>query len=84
MGGVVLVHDDSNRINWKLGVIGELLTGKGGVTSAVNIRTRQGMTSRHIIKLYPIEVSSDEPQLKKTSVDSRDTISPTNIHECNL
>ena len=57
-GDVVLVHNDKPRLNWKLVVIEELLTGNDGLVRAANIRTGNHITSRPISKLYPLEVSS--------------------------
>ena len=47
-GDVVLVHDDKPRLNWKLAVIEELLTGNDGLVRAANIRTGNHITSRPI------------------------------------
>ncbi|XP_053391599.1 uncharacterized protein LOC128554344 [Mercenaria mercenaria] len=58
VGEVVLIHDDSPRIRWKLGLVDELLTGMDGLTRAVKLRTTTGVTSRPIVKLYPLEVGS--------------------------
>ena len=62
-GDIVLVHDDKPRLDWKLAVIEELLTGNDGLVRAANIRTRNYVTSRPISKLYPLEVSSTTPEL---------------------
>ena len=58
-GDIVLVHDDTPRITWKLAVIEELMKGKDGLVRAAKIRTAQGRTNRPIAKLIPLEVSSD-------------------------
>ena len=52
-GDVVLIHDDTPRITWKLAVIEELLKGKDGLVRAANIRTAQGKTNRPIARLIP-------------------------------
>ena len=62
IGDVVLVHDDTPRINWKLAVVEELIVGNDGLVRAAHIRTAQGRTNRPISKLCPLEVSSEEPQ----------------------
>ena len=56
---VVLIHDDTPWISWKLAVIEELLKGKDGLVRAANIRTTQGGTNRPIARLIPLEVSSE-------------------------
>jgi len=54
---VVLVHDDSPRISWKMAMI-ELIVGADGIVHVANIRTSNGKTNRTITKLYPLEVNS--------------------------
>ena len=58
-GDIVLVHDDTPRITWKLAVIEELMKGKDGLVRAAKIRTSQGRTNRPIARLIPLEVSSN-------------------------
>ena len=58
-GDIVLVHDDTPRITWKLAVIKELMKGKDGLVRAAKIRTLQGRTNRPIARLIPLEVSSN-------------------------
>ena len=58
-GDVVLVHDDTPRVNWRLAVIEELVRGNDGLVRAAKIRTTQGRTNRPIAKLIPLEFSSD-------------------------
>jgi hypothetical protein len=59
VGEVVLIHDDSPRIKWKLAVIEDLITGNDGLIRAANLRTSTGQTNRPIAKLYPLEVRTD-------------------------
>ena len=57
VGDVVQIYDESPRTQWKLGTIVELLTGNDGLTRAATLRTSSGLiTSRPIVKLYPLEV----------------------------
>ena len=58
-GDVVLIHDDTPRISWKLAVIEELLKRKDRLVRAANIRTTQDGTNRPIARLIPLEVSSE-------------------------
>ena len=58
VGDVVLVHDDSPRISWKMAVVEELIIGGNGFIRAANIRTCNGKTNRPIVRLYPLEVTS--------------------------
>ncbi len=56
VGDVVLVHDDIPRLQWKLAVVEELVSGKDGLIRSAKIRTQNGFTNRAIVKLYPLEV----------------------------
>ena len=59
-GDVVIVHDDTPRMMWKLAVIEELIVGRDGLTRAAMIKTANGTTSRPIAKLYPLELASGQ------------------------
>ena len=59
---VVVVHDDTPRLQWKLAVVEELIEGKDGLVHAAHMRTATCKTTRPIVKLYPLEVSSNEGQ----------------------
>jgi len=59
VGDVVIVHDDfTPRSRWTLAVIEELCTGNDGFTRAARIRTSKGLTTRPIVKLYPLEFAN--------------------------
>jgi len=61
LGDVVIVQDDFKpRLQWTLAVVDELLTGNDGLTRAARIRTSGGITTRPIVKLYPLEVQCDD------------------------
>ena len=51
VGDVVLVHKDSRRNTWPLGVVDELLPGGDGAVRATRVRTKGGITTRPITKL---------------------------------
>ena len=58
VGDVVLVHDDTKRVNWKLAVIESVNKGRDNIIRSANIRTSTGRTNHPISRLYPLEVSS--------------------------
>ena len=58
VGDIVLIHDDIPRINWRLAMIEELITGNDGLTRAAILRTASGQTNRPIARLYPLEVTA--------------------------
>ena len=82
VGDVVLIHDDTPRVNWKYAVIEGVIRGNDGLIRAVNIRTSTGKTTRPITKLYPLEVTSiNESDSMTSDVDSsgdltRDSVPP--------
>ena len=75
VGDVVLVHDESPRIRWKMAVVEELTIGRDGLVRAASIRTSNGKTNRPIVKLYPLEVNSlsevtpDKPLQTKNTLE---------------
>ena len=75
-GDIVLVHDDSPRITWKLAVIEELMKEKDGLVRAAKIRTAQGRTNCPIARLIPLEVSSEVAKSSSTNNDNCDTVPP--------
>ena len=70
-GDVVLVHDDSKRVNWKLAVIESVNKGKDNMIRSANIRTATGRTNRPISRLYPLEVSAAEATVKQPIASER-------------
>jgi len=70
IGDVVLVHDDTARVNWRLAVIESLNKGEDGLVRSANIRTTTGRTNRPIARLYPLEVTAaDQPTDEATTDD---------------
>ena len=57
LGDVVLVHDESPRLTWKLAVVTELIRGNDGHVRAARIRMKNTETTRSLVKLYPLEVT---------------------------
>ncbi|KAH3704611.1 hypothetical protein DPMN_079670 [Dreissena polymorpha] len=61
LGDVVIVQDDFKRqIQRTLAVVEELLTGNDGLTRDARLSTSSRITTRPIIKLYPLEVHCDD------------------------
>ncbi|XP_006823655.1 uncharacterized protein LOC102809203 [Saccoglossus kowalevskii] len=84
-GDVVLVHSDNKkRTLWDLAVVESIITGNDGITRAANIRTRNGKTNRPIVKLYPIEVSTDNMHCLDTdNIQILDTDNNRHINNSN-
>ena len=54
IGDVVLIHDNTPRNQWKIGVVTSVHTGKDGLVRSVSLRVPSGKElSRPIEKLYP-------------------------------
>ena len=64
-GAMVLAHDDTLCINWRLAVVEDTIAGEDGLVRAANIRTSTGRTNRPIAKLYPLEVTAEDPLFKQ-------------------
>ena len=54
----MIIHDDKPRLYWKLAIVENLIKGNDGLVQAANVRIENYMTTRPIVKLYPLEVSS--------------------------
>jgi len=72
IGDVVLVHDECPRMNWKLAVIEDLTKGNDGMVRSATIRTKNGITNRPVVKLYPLEVTSDAGSLRDQMTELTD------------
>lgn len=70
VGQVVLIHDDCNRMFWKLGVIEQLHIGADNNVRSADVRTTSGVLTRPIVKLYPLELDIDCKSLSAESVIS--------------
>lgn len=71
VGDIVLVHDDCQRIYWKLAIVESLIYGKDNLVRAVNIRTANGRTNQATTRLYSLEVRASVtlPNQEKDSTD---------------
>ena len=58
-GQVVLVYDETPRINWKMGVVTELFKGRDEHIRSVAVKTASGIIKRPVTKLYPLEIECD-------------------------
>ena len=76
VGDIVQIHDEGPRINWRLAVVEELITGKDGLVRAANIRTSTGQTNRPIVKLYPLEVASSGAFVNDDLKNTDDNLTP--------
>ncbi|VDI09705.1 Hypothetical predicted protein [Mytilus galloprovincialis] len=76
IGDIVQIHNESPRVNWKLGIVNELIRGNDGHVRAARIQTSNGETSRPIVKLFPLEVSGTHSDATSDHIDEQheDTI----------
>ena len=61
-GDIVIVHDDKSRLHWRLAVVEDLIEGNDGLVRAAHIRMSNYKTTRPIVKLYPLEISSSDAE----------------------
>jgi len=54
---VVVVHDDTPHMTWRMAVIEDLITSGDGLVRVATIQTTTGLTNRPIMKLYPLELN---------------------------
>ena len=54
------IREEGLRIRWNLAVVEELITGRDGSVRAARVKTKHGLVTWPVVKLYPIEtVGSD-------------------------
>ena len=72
IGDVVLIHNSSPRLNWKMGIIVELLSSCDGSVRSVKVKTNTGILIRPICKLYPLEIQCMESKYVKPIIEQFD------------
>ena len=68
-GSLVLLQENSPRLQWPVGVVEEVFPGKDGVVRTVQVRTKSGVFVRPVDKLHMLE-------LYRTETVSNDDFSP--------
>ena len=59
IGDIVQIHEDSPKLTWMIGKVEDLTQGGDGLVRSATIRTKNGLTNRPIVKLYPLEINSN-------------------------
>ena len=63
-GEVVLVGDDrEKRLNWKMGVVRQLIIGRDGRCRAAIVQVKSGLLTRPVRKLYKLELCAESVNL---------------------
>ena len=70
---MVKIHDDSQRVNWKIGVVTDIVRSNDGLIRSAHVRTRTGETTIPILKLYPLEVTNYEMNIPREDENSETT-----------
>ena len=78
-GDVVVVHDSTPRLQWKLAVVDDLVKGNDGLIRLAHISTATHKTNRPITRLYPLEVVSSGNR-ESTDHEHRPASSDRQIH----
>ena len=60
----------------------DTITGEDGLIRAANIQTSTGRTNRPIIKLYPLEVTAEDPLFKQHENKSNSPEQANTRHVC--
>ena len=60
VGDIVLIHDDTPRVQWKLAVIEQVNKGADGLICSANVRTSTERTNQPIVRLYLLEITATE------------------------
>ena len=68
LNDIVLIQSELPRLQWPLGRVIELLPGDDGVVREVKLKTKNGITTRAIDLLYPLECSLKENLSDETNV----------------
>ena len=63
-GEVVLVADDrEKRLNWKMGVVRQLIIGRDGRCRAASVQVKSSLLTRPVRKLYKLELCAESVNL---------------------
>lgn len=84
-GDVVLVEiDNRKRLEWPIGVIDELYTGKDGHTRTAKIRTVNGYLLRPLQRLFPLEIRRNDDVVDAGAVrcEEESILKEGNAYEC--
>jgi len=81
-GDVVIIHDDTPRVQWRLAVIESVNKGGDGLIRSATVRTSTGRTNRPIARLYPLEVAATEVPVSNTANEEKATLSTTQPQQC--
>ncbi|XP_026688312.1 uncharacterized protein LOC103522259 [Diaphorina citri] len=70
VGDMVLIGDDNTkRINWPLGRIVKLIAGADNHVRVVQLRTKNGILTRPVQRVYPLEINYFSPEEMTPTVD---------------
>ena len=76
VGDIVLVHSDTEkRVHWPLAIVTKLNKGNDGLVRSAIIRTKNGVSSRPIVKLYPLEIRTSTNEQNTESNENNDCVS---------
>lgn len=69
-GDMVLIGDDNQkRIDWPIGLVTELITGRDSVVRVVRVRTSKGTLTRPVQRIYPLEFHLDPDNVSASESD---------------
>lgn len=68
IGDLVLIHEESPPLVWKIGRIMELFPGPDGLPRVASVRTNQGIYKRSIRHLAPLPIEEEDSEREKSEV----------------
>ncbi|KAG7312846.1 hypothetical protein JYU34_001228 [Plutella xylostella] len=73
VGDVVIVETEGKKLDWPLGIVTEVCTGKDGVRRVAKVKTADGERTRAVQRLHPLEINNDEESEVLAKPDKRTT-----------
>ena len=81
-GDLVLIkHDDIKRALWDMGLVERILPSSDDRIRAVEVRTKNGLVTRPIIKLFPLRTAAELQGEKETAKEQQSENNPTHATE---
>jgi len=68
VGNIVLIHDDTPGVQWKLAVMKQVNKGADGLIRSANVRKTARTTNQPVARLYSLGVTAKEEMSKPTMV----------------
>ena len=71
---MIVSEDTTKRGKWPLGRVTRIIPSEDGVVRVAEVRTKDGVYTRPVVKLYPLEDDMDEEQEDNESGEDGGTL----------